>query len=585
MNRKQVESIVSFVKYRSIWVHGASSPLGLKLAEILLLLGARVYATDQDLEPLKTLQGKFKSRLVVFQFNRGSQTQIDYYLSKLKDGQVKLLYFFDLQNPRLSQMKDMQVLEPIQIAEIVEQDILGHLKIMEGLKEGFDEDFRYICLVDRHSTSKSESSIHETLQLSYLRLHLLKQIDHELRFFLLRPKQCIETMSEPQRLRLIVQVLTALVKKKPNYYQTRWELPYQLQLILSRVLAWVDAWRPQTQIADAGLADEIDQVIKSAPLEDQDQDNPFLSDSFPTSKTASSREDNTPKETLSTEQEGDQLSTSDNVFASPPLGTKTTLGKAAKLDYSIEGDGVGGRICLLQDPFFPSSYWLPFKDKLIDQGLKVLTLHWDEWSGSKASWYPDVKSELLHIIHDNGWNYYPFHMACHGWSCMPFSKDILELESLLESLILISPMGLHSETSKFERMSRWSSVLGKNVLARSLQQEICPGLDIASTEFWKRMPKRAAKDHYRVIYHLQKHFVAEDCYSQLAKIRVPSLLVMGIQTERYLEPIHPMFKEWNPQTKLVPIQEGHHHTPISHPEELSEAFTHFFEYIINHQIA
>ena len=166
------------------------------------------------------------------------------------------------------------------------------------------------------------------------------------------------------------------------------------------------------------------------------------------------------------------------------------------------------------------------------------------------------------------------HLVAHGWACMLVAYLTKDLNHQIKSVTFISPMGVHS------RLSRWESLVSLPVVGHTLfrlfqgkiWRDDFRGLSDAKFRKFSHNRLETILKANRILHQegLQQYF--ED----VVVSDKPLLILLGVQTKRYRQPIHPTFKYWRKEILMVPIRKGEHFLSNERPEEVAAALEKFW---------
>ncbi len=235
-------------------------------------------------------------------------------------------------------------------------------------------------------------------------------------------------------------------------------------------------------------------------------------------------------------------------------------------------------IILIQSPYYPIRYWKQLYTLLVKQSYKVYLVEYPDSPYLTRPLLGALQFELQVAIKKkmaakgiDG----KVHIIAHGWACLLVAYFAKSLQESIRSVTMLSPMGVHSKITTWEALISWP-ILGDllhSLFTAKIWREEFSGLN--SDDFRPFSPRRQ-----RTVLQANKILHQEGVqqyYENLVQSKLPLLILIGIQTKRYQQPIHPTFKYWRADVFMAPIKNGEHFLSCESPQEVINALEKFWK--------
>ncbi|NRA66640.1 MAG: hypothetical protein HRU19_19280 [Pseudobacteriovorax sp.] len=234
-------------------------------------------------------------------------------------------------------------------------------------------------------------------------------------------------------------------------------------------------------------------------------------------------------------------------------------------------------IILIQSPYFPIRYWEAIYRRLRKGGYKVSLV---EYPANDHITTPllgglqfDLQVALKKKIPKQG----KAHLIAHGWAGLLVAYLSLEFKDHIRSVTLMSPLGVHTELSTWEKITNWPWIGPKigRLFGRKIWNDDFEGLA-------KSKVKRFSANRQATILRANKILHKEGqqkFYEDLLESDIEILILLGVKTRRYRQPIHPTFKHWRRDVLMVPIKKGEHFLSNEETEDVFQALEKFWKYL------
>lgn len=271
--------LTEFMKGKSVWIHGCSAPLGFHLVEIAILLGARVYGSDNEIAHLSSLKARYPNQLITFAFDKSDTKQQKNYLTHLKGSKTQLSMFFDFSDPCPPETDDSLQ----NFCLNLQSQCINHIDFFQSLEDCCSDEFVYV-----HLSRKSNNANQKVF--SYIKNTMLKTLRTKESFFDLRLQKPADDYTEDETIFLIKSLLHALRSHKRHLYFGMHRLSlwaFQLRLRLWSLNESLQFLKPPS--IDAELSAIVDSASKP-----QGQQNPPPDSSLLMSNASPPQEESLP---------------------------------------------------------------------------------------------------------------------------------------------------------------------------------------------------------------------------------------------------------------------------------------------------
>ena len=233
---------------------------------------------------------------------------------------------------------------------------------------------------------------------------------------------------------------------------------------------------------------------------------------------------------------------------------------------------------LVQDPYFPSTYWNLVKDHFPLDSSMVHTYESTLPLTDIDSWCQSFTEEIAEQIDslqlDPSSN---LHLVLHGWSCIPVIKNLGLLQPHISSLSLLSPLGLGKEKlSPFEKQSflgRYLGAAGRKLSLKALTKDMksCPEDQMKS--IFSNFSADSMHKHRKVVHALNG---LKTSFQDLDPLpQMPKLLSLGLSSHRYNEKYQQELENWDPRIRSIEMTGYGHHMPLDHSHAIASMLLEF----------
>ena len=236
-------------------------------------------------------------------------------------------------------------------------------------------------------------------------------------------------------------------------------------------------------------------------------------------------------------------------------------------------------VILIQSPYFPIRYWEKLYRSLKKDHYKVSLVEYPSSDSITTPLLGGLQYELQIALKKEIPSHGKAHLIAHGWACVLVAYLATEFKDKISSVTLISPLGVHTELSKWEGICNWP-IVGSALsvfVARTIWKQDFKGLDENGVKRFSQARIATILKANRILHkESQQQF-----YEDLIESDIPVLVLLGVQTKRYRQPIHHTFKHWRRDILMVPIKKGEHFLSNEQTVEVKAALQKFWQFLRN----
>lgn len=235
------------------------------------------------------------------------------------------------------------------------------------------------------------------------------------------------------------------------------------------------------------------------------------------------------------------------------------------------------QVILIQSPYFPIRYWEKLYRVLKTDNYKVSLVEYPSSDVITTPLLGGLQYELQIALKKQIPKRGKAHLIAHGWACILVAYLSQEFREKIKSVTLISPLGVHTELSRWETVCNWpviGSLLAKTFSKQIWRQDFAGLNDSQVKKFSQARIETIVKANRILHKEGQQKF-----YEDLIESDLPVLILLGVQTRRYRQPIHHTFKHWRRDILMVPIKKGEHFLSNERPGEIKAALKKFWQFL------